>query len=101
MDETTPPVGLEALDRAIALVGLSKLADCIGVRYQLIQGWRMTGRKYATPAEHCPTVERTTGGAVRCEELRPDVDWAVLRSPDAPKAAACPEPPVATQREVA
>ena len=33
------------------------------------------------PAERCPEIERVTGGAVRCEELRPDVDWAVLRTP--------------------
>lgn len=24
-------------------------------------------------------IERETGGKVRCEELRPDVDWAYLR----------------------
>jgi len=26
-----------------------------------------------------PAIERATKGAVRCEELRPDVDWAYLR----------------------
>lgn len=35
--------------------------------------------KKRVPAEHCPAIERATGGAVRCEDLRPDVDWAVLR----------------------
>lgn len=24
-------------------------------------------------------IEQASGGAVRCEDLRPDVDWAVLR----------------------
>ena len=28
-------------------------------------------------------IERATRGAVRCEDLRPDVDWSVLRRPAA------------------
>lgn len=35
------------------------------------------------PAEYCPALERATGDAgerVLCEELRPDVDWSVLRN---------------------
>lgn len=34
------------------------------------------------PAERCPEIERATsnlGAPVRCEELRPDVAWDVLR----------------------
>lgn len=27
----------------------------------------------------CIKVDRASGGAVRCEDLRPDVDWAYLR----------------------
>ncbi len=27
----------------------------------------------------CIAIERESGGAVRCEYLRPDVDWAYLR----------------------
>lgn len=43
--------------------------------------WFNTSREF--PAEYCPTIERATmekGTVVRCEELRPDVDWNVLRS---------------------
>lgn len=29
------------------------------------------------PAEYCPDIEAITG--VRCEDLRPDVNWSVLR----------------------
>jgi DNA-binding transcriptional regulator YdaS (Cro superfamily) len=36
--------------------------------------WKARGK---VPAEHCPAIERATG--VRCEELRPDVPWEVLR----------------------
>lgn len=28
----------------------------------------------------CINLDRESGGAIRCEELRPDVDWAYLRS---------------------
>lgn len=34
------------------------------------------------PAEYCPSIERATDGQVRCEDLRPDVDWSVLRNSD-------------------
>lgn len=32
-------------------------------------------------------IERETGGAVSCEELRPDVDWAYIRNSVAPAPA--------------
>lgn len=42
----------------------------------------------AVPAERCPQIEQVTGGKVRCEDLRPDVNWAVLRKqPRKAKAA--------------
>ncbi|WP_082080254.1 helix-turn-helix domain-containing protein [Cupriavidus basilensis] len=31
------------------------------------------------PAERCPALERAGKSQVRCEEMRPDVDWAYLR----------------------
>ncbi len=34
------------------------------------------------PAEYCPLIERETralGSPVLCEELRPDIEWGVLR----------------------
>lgn len=34
-------------------------------------------KKERIPAEVCPDIEELTG--VKCEELRPDVNWAVLR----------------------
>lgn len=34
------------------------------------------------PAEYCPSLERATEGQVRCEELRQDVEWEVLRNSD-------------------
>lgn len=75
---TATPIGIDALERAIAVHGLSSLAAEIGVSYQLIQGWRKEGRKFATPAEYCHSVARATG--VPVEELRPDVFGDRLRN---------------------
>lgn len=36
--------------------------------------------KARVPAAYCPDIELLTG--VRCEELRPDVHWGVLRGTD-------------------
>ena len=44
---------------------------------QTVCNWSLRGN---VPAEHCPAIERATKGAVRCEDIRPDVDWAVLRN---------------------
>jgi len=55
----------------------SRLAIAIGVAPALVSQWR-TGFR-SVPAERCPLIERATQGAVRCEDLRPDVDWAYLR----------------------
>lgn len=54
-----------------------QLADEIRVPPPLISQWRTGARP--VPAERCPAIERATNGAVTCEELRPDVDWAFLR----------------------
>lgn len=35
--------------------------------------------KTKVPAERCPQIEDATDGQVLCEELRPDVQWSVLR----------------------
>lgn len=56
------------------------LAKQIGAVPVLVSQWRKGARQ--VPAERCPDIERATGGAVRCEEMRPDVDWAFLRNPE-------------------
>lgn len=67
----------EALQKAIdACKGGLPLAERIGATAQRLSNWKVRG----VPAEHCPAIERATCGAVRCEDLRPDVDWGVLRS---------------------
>ena len=64
-------------------VGNKRLAEAIGVSTVVISQWKTGARR--VPAEYCPLVERATNGAVRCEEMRPDVDWAYLRGTGFPK----------------
>ena len=54
--------------------GYGELARLIGVAPSLPSMWR---HRKNVPAEYCPAIERETG--VRCEALRPDVPWCVLR----------------------
>jgi DNA-binding transcriptional regulator YdaS (Cro superfamily) len=55
----------------------SLLARALGVAPVLVSQWKTGVRP--VPAERCPSIEKATSGLVRCEELRPDVDWAYLR----------------------
>lgn len=66
----------------------TELARQIGVSPVLISQWKRRGPEgRKVPAEHCPKIERATAGEVRCEDLRPDIDWDYLRgTKPAPKA---------------
>ena len=66
-----------------------ELARLIGVSPVLVSQWRK-GRR-PVPAERCPAIERATKGAVRCEDLRPDVDWGYLRGTAGEPAPPDPE----------
>jgi DNA-binding transcriptional regulator YdaS (Cro superfamily) len=60
------------IERAVSLAGSKpKLAVAIGVNHSLIYQW-LRGIRPIAP-ERCPAIESATG--VRCEELRPDVQW--------------------------
>ncbi|WP_410055240.1 transcriptional regulator [Providencia rettgeri] len=55
----------------------TELAKKIGVPVTLISQWANGVRQI--PAERCPEIEKATAGVVRCEDLRPDIDWSYLR----------------------
>ena len=55
--------------------GMSSLAKHFGITTWAVSKWRYTG----VPVERCPDIEMLTNGEVRCEDLRPDVNWPVLR----------------------
>ena len=67
---------------ATAKGGGVALASALGVQQELVSQWKTGARR--VPAERCPDIERATSGAVRCEDLRPDVSWEVLREQAAP-----------------
>lgn len=67
------------IEKAAAILGSQRaLASALGVTKAAVWQWKHDGRR--VPAEHCPQIERLTEGAVRCEQLRPDVDWDYLRA---------------------
>lgn len=70
---------MHPIDRAAKHLGSQRvLADKIGVTPGAVSQWKTTG----VPVEHCPRIERLTAGTVRCEEMRPEVDWGYLRATD-------------------
>lgn len=51
----------------------ASIALSLGVTQQTLTNWKQRG----IPADKCPDIEQATG--IKCEVLRPDVNWAVLR----------------------
>jgi len=82
---------MEALDLAVKAAGtVAALANALDVPSSLPSMWRSRRR---VPAEHCPAIEAATRRIaaergdtsliVTCEQLRPDVQWRVLRETNA------------------
>lgn len=73
-------MNMSPMQKAIDLVGLAKIANAFNppVSVQAVSKWASPNNR--VPAERCPEIEKVTGGGVTCEELRPDIDWAYLRS---------------------
>ena len=69
MHEITP------LEQAIKIAGgMTKMAGSLSLSsHAVVYQWK----KKQVPAEKCPDIEALTG--ITCEQLRPDVNWAVLR----------------------
>ena len=61
----------------------ANLANALGVDTQLV--WQWTSGVRRIPAERCVAIEELTHCQVRCEDLRPDVNWGVLRGTAAPE----------------
>lgn len=72
---------MSPIKRAAQIIGSQKeLARRLGVSKGAVSQWVDSG----VPLDRCIPIERMTSGAVRCEDLRPDVDWAYLRATDCP-----------------
>ncbi|NHQ83190.1 helix-turn-helix domain-containing protein [Chromobacterium vaccinii] len=57
--------------------GASKIAQARGVRPSAVNNWTL---RRQIPADCCPSLERLSLGRYRCEQMRPDVEWSVLRA---------------------
>jgi DNA-binding transcriptional regulator YdaS (Cro superfamily) len=72
---------MDAIERAIKCFGSqSAMAAVLGVKQPTVSEWLRGDRQ--VPAERCLLIERETtarGAPVLCEELRPDMQWGVLR----------------------
>jgi DNA-binding transcriptional regulator YdaS (Cro superfamily) len=69
---------MNAIQQAIEIIGSqTKLAALLGVSKAAVNQWKLPGRK--VPVIHCSVIERETKGAVRCEDLRPDINWSFMR----------------------
>ena len=66
-------------EKACEILGASKLAQILNVSPQAVSDWRKAKR--AIPLERCAQIEKATGEAVTCEELRPDKRefWEYMR----------------------
>lgn len=70
-------MSLHSLGVAIDLLGgQAALGKAIGATQQAVSQWVRRGR---VPADKCVAIEAATRGQVRCEDLRPDVPWHVVR----------------------
>lgn len=80
MESITP---VDALKQAVDLLGsqgamatkLTTYRNGSDISQALV--WNWINRDGGAPAYICPDIEAITG--VKCELLRPDVNWAVLR----------------------
>lgn len=59
------------------LGGRARLANRLGVTRQAVSQW--CRGVDPVPLRRCIEIEGLTKGRVTCEELRPDIDWHVLR----------------------
>lgn len=57
---------------------MARLIRFMNIAQPIVSLW--VNGKRRVPAERCPEIEKFTEGKVTCEELRPDVDWKVLRN---------------------
>ncbi|RST54125.1 transcriptional regulator [Variovorax sp. DXTD-1] len=69
---------MNSIRKACEVLGSqTALAKALEVTPAAVNQWISGARPI--PAEKCPAIERATKGQVRCEDLRPDVAWDVLR----------------------
>ena len=67
---------MTALDKAIAILGnRSALARSLDITPWALSKWD----KNNPPRDRCLAIEQATGGKVKAEDLRPDINWEYVR----------------------
>lgn len=64
--------GMNTRDLIDIAGGPAVVARICDVRSQAVSQWISQDR---VPPDRCEAIEAATGGAVTCEQLRPDLDW--------------------------
>ena len=79
MEQITPVNVIDlVMEKADGCAALStKLTARLNREVSRTRVWNWIYRDKRFPAEVCPSIEAVTG--VKCEQLRPDVEWSVLR----------------------
>lgn len=72
---------IRGLEREALYSLANRCRTSVGQLKQVAYGNRRAGAGLAVD------IERETGGAITCEQLRADIDWAFVRSTSAKKAA--------------
>ena len=68
----------KAIEKAISGIGSQQiLAKQCGVSQQTVSLWLNGGKM---DVKYIPAIIKATEGKVRAEDLRPDVDWVVIRN---------------------
>lgn len=70
---------MKGIKKAVEICGNQKaLAKACNVSQQAVNKW-FSG-KNMMDVKHIPLIIHATNGAVKPEDLRPDVDWATIRN---------------------
>lgn len=67
--------------------GAAAIAEDRQIGVTAVTNWPL---RSVIPAVYCPTLERLTNGQYRCEQMRPDVEWEVLRKDPSFSSVALP-----------
>ncbi|OCG33673.1 MULTISPECIES: transcriptional regulator [unclassified Gilliamella] len=69
----------QAIKKAIDFFGGSQVKTAKKLNVSKSQVWQWLNNVNAIAIEKAIDIEDKTNGAVKCEELRPDVNWSVIR----------------------
>lgn len=81
----------------------AELARELGVPQSVPCAWAASdpNKRRPIPLQHCPAIERFTGGIVSCEVLHPGAVWLRVPDPAWPHPGGRPAPDFVATREAA